>query len=268
MTANEQLVQGVNQWLEKQGYPLEMQAASAFRAHGLRVRQSQHYLDAESQKSREIDLVCEVEDDYGLSSMRLVVECKSGKKPWVVFSSPHTLAGYNRLFAFGILSRDLRRVLSDSVVTLPKTLRWFNKEGRIGYSVAQAFTEGCDTPFAALMSVMKASVWQHAQKAGAQPRYLATFPAIVIDAPLFECFLDDQGKQQLMQVAEMDLFFSTHIGSYQETCVRIVTLSGLAAYCSGAKAECTALSGLIERVVAAGRQALLRSAREVIDTDG
>ena len=51
-----EMIPKVRNWLETQGYTLEMRAASAFRAIGFDVRQSSHYDDPETGKSREIDV--------------------------------------------------------------------------------------------------------------------------------------------------------------------------------------------------------------------
>lgn len=226
-----------------------MLTSAALRAEGLTVRQSQHYLDLETQKSREIDALCLVDDKLGVASLRLVVECKSGHKPWLVFSSAHTLAGYNRLFALGVLSKSLRGALADGILDLSARLKWFNKGGRVGYGVAQTFSEGDDPPFAAAMSAVKASLWQHAENAGYQPPLLSAFPVVVVDTPLFECYLDDQGSIQLSEVSAIDYFFGARIGSFSGTCVRIVSAKSLPAYCREAKAELAALLAFLEPAI-------------------
>ena len=83
----------IHSWLKKEGYPLEMRTAAAFRRVGFTVRQSQHYVDSESGKSRENDAVCSIGDDLGIASLQIVVECKTSDKPWVVFSSEYTVQG-------------------------------------------------------------------------------------------------------------------------------------------------------------------------------
>jgi len=243
------LEQRVRAWLGEQGYPLEMRTAAVLRAEGLTVRQSQYYLDPETQKSREIDALCFVDDDLGVASLRLVVECKSGDKPWIVFSSAHTLADYNRLFPLGVLSESMRGALADDILDLSGRLSWFKKDGRVGYGVAQAFSNGDDRPFAAAMSAVKASLWQHSEDGGYQPPLLAAFPVVVVDAPVFECYRDDQGSLQLSEVPAIDYFFGAGIGSFSGTCVRIVSAKALPVYCREAKAELAALLAVLEPAI-------------------
>jgi hypothetical protein len=102
------LVQPLQSWLQKEGYPAEMQAAAIFRAAGFTVRQGHHYLDDETGKSREIDLVCAFDDPAGLGSFRVVAECKSSAKPWIVFASESVLTGYNRFAAYAVMSDSAR----------------------------------------------------------------------------------------------------------------------------------------------------------------
>jgi hypothetical protein len=47
------MIPNVKEWLEKQGFLLEMKTAAAFRQAGFEVRQCSHYVDPDSGKSRE-----------------------------------------------------------------------------------------------------------------------------------------------------------------------------------------------------------------------
>lgn len=94
------LVKQITDWLNKTGFPLEMEAASAFRDAGFDVRQSATYADPQSDKGREIDVLAMDPDLIGIIDISFVVECKSSTKPWVVFTSDDALRNYNRLFAF------------------------------------------------------------------------------------------------------------------------------------------------------------------------
>jgi hypothetical protein len=102
------MIPKVREWLDAQGFTLEMRTASAFRAAGFEVRQSSHYIDPETGKGREIDVVAADPDVLGVVDITFVVECKSSKKPWVLLCSPDTVVGYDRLFALR-LSHQLGR---------------------------------------------------------------------------------------------------------------------------------------------------------------
>src|SRR6476469_3471123 len=72
------VISAVRTWLDKQGFPLEMRTASAFRAAGFDVRQSSYYVDAETGKAREIDVIAYDPDPLmlGLTRIVFVLECK------------------------------------------------------------------------------------------------------------------------------------------------------------------------------------------------
>ena len=81
----------ITEWLESQGYPLEMLVASKLREHHFRVFQSDYYNDANNADVlREIDIYAYKQVDIKgiLFRLALVIECKlSSKKPWIMFSS-------------------------------------------------------------------------------------------------------------------------------------------------------------------------------------
>lgn len=244
MPDNASLDERVTKWLQDQGYPLEMRSAAEFRAAGFIVRQSQHYMDAESGKSRETDVVCLAKDQLGVALIRFVVECKATGKPWVVLSSPYTLDSYNRLFALGHLSAPFREVLIDLTMNdrgALSALKWFKKDGRVGFNVVQAFSKGEDAPFTAAMSVVKASLWLHEDGA----KFTASFPVIVVDAPLYEGYLGEAGEILLQRVDEAEYFFGAHVGMAHPTCVRIVSKDALPRFSVSAKNEADELMRLL-----------------------
>src|SRR5687768_14769628 len=78
-------------WLESQGYPLEIEVARAFREAGFKAIQADYYIDPVSKANREIDLVAHA-DKYVLgllARISFIVECKTARdKPWVLFTAP------------------------------------------------------------------------------------------------------------------------------------------------------------------------------------
>ena len=79
-------------WLETSGYSLEMRAARGLIAAGFDVVQSEYFQDSDTNKWRETDILAHCETrgtSGGRPIFSLVVECKSGKHPWVLFTSPN-----------------------------------------------------------------------------------------------------------------------------------------------------------------------------------
>lgn len=236
----------VRSWLETQGYPLEMRAASIFRAAGFQVVQSDTYSDQESGKLREIDLVCSRDEQTGLGLAKIVVECKSGEKPWIVFSTSHVLENHNRFFSYADLSQDLRDALLKCGFDLVRRkLSWLEKPDRIGYSVVQAFKQNEDEAYGVAQALLKAARAQLVQAAARSSRFTAVFPVLVIDSPLFKCYLDDEGAIQLTEVSEAEF-----LPKSDSPCVRIVTFPALQAFSEAAWTETNSLLEVLKPAIA------------------
>src|SRR5580698_9133874 len=80
----------VASWLKDSGYSLEMAVARGLQGAGFSVVQAEYFEDSDSEKWRETDVVgyCEHSGSSGRAIFSFVVECKSGSKPWVLFTSP------------------------------------------------------------------------------------------------------------------------------------------------------------------------------------
>lgn len=220
-------------WLKKQGYPLEMQVASMLRGNNFCVRQATHYLDVETGKSREVDVLATDADPLGMAEIHFVVECKAGNKPWILFTSADTLYNYNRFFALGILSDGARRVLAEKKFDeLEEALCWLGKDGRIGYNITEAFTNRTDNTSHAQNTVVKSCTFLLEDNEGWTPPLIFAFPAIVISAPLFECFLDEDGEVRLSPIDQGWVFFDPRIPEVNGTCIRVISQAGLSAYSS------------------------------------
>ncbi len=107
-------------WINKSGFPLEMEAAKAFRNAGFEVRQSATHLDQEEKKGREIDVLAQDPDLLGVVDIYYVVECKSSDKPWVVLMGDDVLSGFNRVHVFSVLSTDAKAEMGST--PFPRTV--------------------------------------------------------------------------------------------------------------------------------------------------
>ncbi len=78
----------VDEFLRNNGYPLEMLVAKEFRKAGFEVYQSSIYVDKEKGKDREIDVTAyywRIVDEIQVS-IKVIIECKFAKTPWVLFT--------------------------------------------------------------------------------------------------------------------------------------------------------------------------------------
>ncbi len=229
-------VDKVCQWLDRTGFPLEMEAASAFRRAGFEVRQSFTYPDPQSEKGREIDVLATQPDFMRVIEISFIVECKASPNPWVVLTSEDALRNYNRLFAFAITSNAARRVLAERWQQgLGKILPHIERPSRGGYGFRQAFAKDNDPAYSAAIAVMKASQGVAKDREG-MPKLAFAFPVIVVDAPLFECSLaENNSGLNLEEVEQSNFLFSVHTPQEIGCCVKVVTRRKLNSYAGWAK---------------------------------
>jgi hypothetical protein len=259
MNEENSLEQNLISWLEENGYPLEMKVASLLRISEKRyegedekegksedfldipdIRQGSHYQDPETNSSREIDLIWSHGNFMTGATIDFAIECKNTKKPWILFTSKEAGANYNRFYTFGILSKGAKKSIIDKVFAEKNTnspaeksmkkIPWLWKEGQIGYGITQAFEGNQDTPYKAVFSAVKASLWlinEGIKKYPGGLKYLAAFPVVVTSSPLFECYLNENEEITLKKVDSGFLFFNQHIGKFRATCIRILTEPGL-----------------------------------------
>ena len=236
----ERMLDKVEKWLIEQGFSLEMRTASAFREAGFEVRQSTLYRDPETEKSREVDVYAIDPDYHGILGISFVVECKAAVKPWVLLCSPHTLSGYNRLFSFSVASADARGALGDRLPDIIDNFPWLRKDGLIGYSLRQAFSDN-DVAYAAAMSVAKAAYFQANRIAGYVPKFCFVFPVIVVDSPLILCSMSENGQIALKEAEQGEFLFHADPPKNFGTCIRVVKSSSLSGFAAEAKQVATQL---------------------------
>jgi len=190
----------IREWLETQGYPLEMKVARLFRARRFRIVQSEYYKDAETGAQRETDVTARLECQCDGIFVRIefVIECKSTPdKPWVLFTGGRGLADPAR-----VAQRAASKLGSKALMQLCQRkdiqdLALFQMHERSAYGITQAFTTGSDITFASATSVSKATAAEIAEadaySLAVEPICLIVIPLIVINAELAEAYLDDNG---------------------------------------------------------------------------
>jgi len=259
MNESESLREKLLTWLTKQGYPLEMRFASMFRQQTkLDVRQGWHYSDPETAVSREIDVVCTHSEALGLAAVHFAISCKAGSKPWILFTSLHTMDNYSRLLRFAFTSREARGEIADSQLAKSDPgparrppLSWFWDDSATGYTIVQAFNEKTDVPFSATVSAVKAALYcclsspQH----NSAPRFSISFPVVVTSAPLFACSMDETGATQLSEIDVGFLLFQQKIRDIPAIRVAVVAEKGVTSYVGQCKAVVSELQAILAPAV-------------------
>ena len=223
-------------WLNKGGFPLEMESAKAFRTAGFSVRQSATHLDPEENKSREIDVIAEDPDWLGVVDIYFVLECKSSDKPWVIFVAEDTLDNYNRGRCFSVTSDAAQNEIFPNWRDGGKFKELIDKPSKCGYGFQQAFGGQNDKAYSAAISVIKACEGLTSDRKPPSLKRLAfAFPVIVVDSPIFECTLNPGGELELKEVEESEFLFSAHIPSEISCCIKVVKKESLTSFSEKAK---------------------------------
>ncbi len=216
---NMEIKEKILDWLEGQGYPLEMRVAQRLLNADMDVIQSDFYVDFETGVNREIDITSRSYDyfeppgELGIAELEIFtsIECKSDKtKPWILFKSSN----------ISMWEFELPFCNSEGLQIHPnmnkKSEDGFLKHLAInaGHGVTNAFTSGRDIPFKAVMGALKAAeskldseVQRHSEltklhKSDPNRNKLAicVIPLVITDALLFECTISESGKPNLNEV--------------------------------------------------------------------
>lgn len=238
-------------WLREQGYPLEMVVARAFRKAGFSTIQSDYYKDPETGIFREIDLSAHADNEVHDVLLRVSfrIECKlAHEKPWVVFTSSNiSLADPARIAQRA--SSTLGQALLESICKRKDicSLPLFYVPERPGYGLIQAFTSGQDVPFSAVMGAAKASLAEVEFSDEVSRTYESiceiSFPVVVIDGLLFECYLNQAGEVETEPISSGTLLWRSPVVKMPHTIVHIVTLPAINEFVKGATETARKLLG-------------------------
>ncbi len=223
-------------WIKKTGFPLEMDAATAFKKASFEVVQSFVYPDPQQNKGREIDVIAYDPDWLGIIQISFVLECKSSSKPWVVFTSEDTISNRSKLQTFGITSKDAKKVMANHVMNDGALKPIIHSQTIKGYGFHQALGNKNDKAYAAVTNLAKACADITVDRGESSwPKYAFAFPIIVIDSPLYECAQSEKGELKLVEVEESSFLFSAYLPQRTGCCVRVVRKECLADFSIAAK---------------------------------
>ncbi len=229
------LTDKVLDWLGSTGFPLEMEAAFAFREAGFLVRQSVVYTDPQSDKGREIDVLANDADFIGVIDISFVVECKSSPQPWVIFTSEDAFSLYNRVHAFAVTSGAAKDALSERCGQ-DWWNKWIARPEYGGYGFRQALRKDADPAYTAAIGAVKACHGIVQDRTSSSIPLLAfAFPVVVVDSPLFECSRNVDGTLKLVEVQISEFLFSAHIPESIGCSVKVVTKSHLQTFAKWAR---------------------------------
>jgi hypothetical protein len=206
--SDDQVLQDVRNWLNQNGYVLEMEVAQQLLAHCPIVVQGLEYIDPITDKLRETDVYAAwISQDYADHFLELAIECKSTSAPWIAFYGGSRSA-QDAIFPFHVTGNSKGCNMCDSFDDFyslgPGT------ETQIAYSIMEKKTAKGDRDLArdAVLAVNSAAVSSTLgveSRFGNEPtedvhRSFMVLPTVVTKSPIFACSLDAVGQVDLSRV--------------------------------------------------------------------
>lgn len=263
----------VNEWLAKQGFPLEFRTARALNAHGLRSFQGRYIRDPRTQQLREIDVLASLHLEAAdvLCRVSVVVECKwSREHPWILFIGDESASHEERVIqttasAFG--DGVLWHLMADRTFQQYTERR---RPARIAFSGRQAHGEKKqkDQFYDAVQGVVGAAV-AVATAEDPPPGHIVTgspmiahlvYPLVVVDAPLFQAFLNGEDLKT-EQIPYGTVLWRGHEKREVPVPVDIVTVDALDNYVQSLSVHSREVVAYIQNPARAVRRALLTGDR-------
>lgn len=236
-----ELTNKISNWLEKQGYPLEMFVSQKFKEQNFSVSQSLYYYDYEIEKSREIDILAHesvlAEDSF--VSIDFIIECKSSKNPWLLFTAKKSYK-YDPMFESDqfLYNKSAFPIMLELGATdlIKKLSPFYYKFSNIGYGLTQAFSNGNDIAYKAINTLAKYSVFS--LKESDEKRYVdckIIIPILAIDTPLFEVSLSNDYKMKIESKEIGFISLKNLISEYEQIPIIVITKQFLDKFSKSAK---------------------------------
>lgn len=230
-------VHRIRAWAEKTGLPLELNTRLAFETEKsvFDVESSVSFVDPESGKGREIDVVASYRGDYW-GRFDIAIECKAADKPWLVVVDEKPRAHRARIEQFGILSDSSREVLGGAdglaaFVHHPPG-RYLADHRIDGFAFKQAFSnKDVDDAYAASMSALKASVAIAASAEHAKVH--CVWPVVVVESPIVVCALNAEAVAGAINYYETDFaeyLFTAYLPEKTSSIIRVVRRDALGGF--------------------------------------
>lgn len=245
----------IEKWLSESGYPLELYISSELKRRGYMCGKSELFVDIETEKKREIDVTGyhfgDFDSDIYYCARRLIFECKKSEKPLLNLCASDEMKSRFYHHAFHGDPEDLAKpdalayTKYDKSEDDHKLIGGFSGKSPLGYSLVPAFGKSDQDIYSGLMGLIKASTYYrrlfsefkneirndltlHLQDRNYFEFHVA---AMVVDAPLFDVFLADDGSTNIKR-SEWSLIrtqlpwnFNPHDSS-EGYCLHVVTKAG------------------------------------------
>jgi hypothetical protein len=204
--SDDELMHDVRNWLNQNGYVLEMEVARELMPHCSLVVQGFQFNDPITDKLRETDVFCEWMSTNGdiEHSIEMVIECKSTTAPWIAFYGG-SKGFQDAPFPFRMLGEYADCSVCDDIDVLFSLGP--GSEAPIAYSILEKKSAKSDRDLAreAVLAVTSTAVSvtrdienDFEKKQRGQVHVGSTIlPVVVTRSPIFACSLDQAGEVNL-----------------------------------------------------------------------
>ncbi|MEZ4873975.1 MAG: hypothetical protein R2793_00590 [Flavobacteriaceae bacterium] len=235
-------IKKIKDWLNKNGYPLEMNVARSLRGQGFEIAQSILYIDSETGKYRETDIIAHVTKEINKVwfNITFVFECKKTiNKPWIVFKSDSGFKFKKDKLPIFASNNGQLLVSEISKNNYYRSPLIFPDLKNYGYNVATSFSENKDLAYSATQSVLKATEYLVRKSNESTSRFCNIYiPVIVIEGDLIEAQLDWEGKIDLIEVDYSSLLTTKSFDEQHSNILRIVSADYLGKFAMEVMDEC------------------------------
>jgi hypothetical protein len=210
MPQDDKIENKILDWLSKEGYPLEYEAANIFKKKKFHTFQGRYVNDYKTDNPREIDVVAQRTIDINGSFLRIIylTECKwTGNKPWIIFTDKDSHISPSACIAQTISSN-----IADSILWLLagdveiQQLSIFKTPNRPGFNGRQAFSSQNDLVYSTLQSVISACYSEKKYSENYIKKSQDIFshgtliiPIVVINGKLFETYYNDDNEEMVVE---------------------------------------------------------------------
>lgn len=222
------LIDSISEWLDTGGYPLELYVVKILRELRFYCYKSSFFVDNDSEKPREIDVVAELytrKEREHFFTFRLVIECKKSANPFVVLCDK----AEEKTLLENVLYDNLWTHNRDDMFAATPFINAEDKDysklfptpclnlfTRRGYTLVQAHQKNDSNVYAEIYKLAKAYYYEvqrwnrYRQKEikgtnDKQTRkemkrtFYAHMAVLVVEAPLVEVYLDEFGNTQIVE---------------------------------------------------------------------
>lgn len=209
----------VEKYIAENGFPFEMQVAREFMLAGFEVYQSSLYIDPETNKVRELDIIAsytryitnEIQFNF-----KILIECKHAPTPWILFSGENPGLGnvtLENFYGANFAGSKMLEIISNTPKLWPTPP--FRLNDRMCYGLTELSKSGGNSDsknsFKAVMTLINTLKFEQANPTIAKGKLFEFYiPLIALEGHLFECYLEGD-ETVVNKIDNGQLLYKTHV---------------------------------------------------------